>query len=75
VRELRYRRLGYLRTDSPIGLLTHHLAHDLSIWRACDDVLGFLRPHPAVRFLELDHWTTGVASEAQELRSHVPAID
>lgn len=74
VRELRYRRLGYLRTDSPIGLLTHHLAHDLSIWRACDDVLSFLRPHPAVRFLDLEHWT-GVPSHERELRLQAPSTD
>ncbi|WP_407158779.1 hypothetical protein [Bradyrhizobium sp. STM 3557] len=74
VRELRYRRLGYLRTDSPIGLLTHHLAHNLSIWRACDDVLGFLRSHPAVQFLDLDQWTRAPSQEL-ELRSQAPAID
>jgi hypothetical protein len=74
VRDLRYRRLGYLRTDSPIGLLTHHLAHDLSIWRACDDILGFLRSHPAVQFLDLDQWTR-VPSEELELRSQAPATD
>jgi len=74
VRELRYRRLGYLRTDSPIGLLTHHLAHNLSIWRACDDVLGFLRSHPAVQFLDLDLWTR-VPSQEFELRSQAPAAD
>jgi hypothetical protein len=74
VRELRYRRLGYLRTDSPIGLLTHHLAHDLSIWRACDDMLGFLRSHPAVQFLDLDQWTR-VPSEELELRSQASATD
>jgi hypothetical protein len=68
VRELRYRRLGYLRTDSPIGLLTHHLAHDLSIWRACDDILGFLGAHSAVQFLDLGCWTRA-PSEERKLRS------
>jgi hypothetical protein len=56
-RELRYRRLGYVRKDSPIGLLTHHLAHDDSVWRACDDILNFLRPHHAVHFVDLGRWT------------------
>jgi hypothetical protein len=72
VRELRYRRLGYVRTDSPIGLLTHHLAHDSSIWRACDDVLNFLRSHHAVQFVDLGRWT-GVASERSEVAAPTSA--
>lgn len=74
VRELRYRRHGYIRADNPIGLLTHHLAHDSSIWQACDDLLGFLRSHQAVQFLDLDQWTK-VPAEQLELRSQAPAID
>ena len=53
VRCLRPRRMGFLASDVPIGLVTHHLAHDDKIWAACNDVLDFLRHHDAVEFLHV----------------------
>ncbi|MBS7698417.1 MULTISPECIES: glycosyltransferase [unclassified Chelatococcus] len=35
--------------DEPIGLLTHHLAHDEAIWRFCEDLLGRLTASAIVR--------------------------
>jgi hypothetical protein len=56
VRQLRGRRLGVLPADTPIGLLTHHLAHDEGIWRACDETLEFLRSHRAAEFFDVAKW-------------------
>lgn len=56
VQQLRGRRLGLLPPDAPIGLLTHHLAHNEDIWQAIDDILGFLRSHKAVEFIDVGRW-------------------
>ena len=56
VRQLRGRRLGLLAADTPIGLLTHHLAHNEPIWRSCDQALEFLRSHQAVEFIDVARW-------------------
>lgn len=53
VRCLRPRRMGFLASDVPIGVVTHHMAHDDKIWQVCDGVLGFLRHHDAVEFLHV----------------------
>lgn len=37
-----------LRSDEPIGLLTHHLVHDEAGWRVIDELLVMLATHPAV---------------------------
>ena len=51
VGQLRLRRRGFLPSDYPIGILTHHLVHDEPIWALCDDLLKFLRAHDAIDFL------------------------
>jgi hypothetical protein len=51
VRSLRPRRMGFLAPDAPVGLVTHHLAHDGGIWAACNDIMDLLRDHSAVEFL------------------------
>ena len=51
VRSLRLRRMGFLASDAPVGLVTHHLVHDERIWAACNEALDVLRNHPAVEFL------------------------
>jgi len=56
VQHLRGRRLGIRSPHTPIGLLTHHLAHNEPVWRAVDDVLGFLRSHDAVEFIDVGEW-------------------
>ena len=37
-------------TNEPIGLLTHHGAHDEAIWSFCESLLERLRRSPAVRW-------------------------
>jgi hypothetical protein len=51
VRSLRPRYTGFLSSDAPVGLVTHHLAHDDRIWAACSDAMDVLRGHRAVEFL------------------------
>ncbi|CAH1670800.1 glycosyltransferase [Chelatococcus asaccharovorans] len=35
--------------DEPIGLLTHHLAHDAAIWHFCEDLIAHLMASAIVR--------------------------
>jgi len=56
VRHLRGRRLGLLPTNTPIGLLTHHLVHNDGIWRSCNEALQVLRSHKAVEFIDVGKW-------------------
>jgi hypothetical protein len=56
VQQLRGRRLGLVAADKPIGLLTHHLAHNERIWRACHEVLEVLQSHKAVEFIDVAKW-------------------
>jgi hypothetical protein len=51
VRCLRLRRLGFLPSGMPVGLVTHHLDHDDKVWDVCNDVLDFLTHHHAVEFV------------------------
>jgi hypothetical protein len=37
-------------TGEPIGLLTHHLVSDDTVWTFCEMVLDMLVTHPAIRF-------------------------
>jgi hypothetical protein len=59
LRQLRARRLGYLSADVPIGLLTHHLAHDERVWSLCQDVLSVLHAFETVEFLDVGKWADG----------------
>jgi hypothetical protein len=45
---LRARRIGYIPSDWPIGVLMHHLTFDEGTWRVCNDLLQVLASHPAV---------------------------
>ncbi len=38
----------------PIGLLTHHLAHDATAWAVLEEMLALLRGHPAAAFIAAD---------------------
>ncbi len=53
VRCLRARRHGLLPSSLPIGIVTHHLDHDESVWQVCDALLQLLRRHEAVKFLHV----------------------
>lgn len=51
-RELaRRRRAG--RWEAPIGLLTHHLAHDEPAWRFLEDFVAWTGAHPAFEWTSL----------------------
>ncbi|MGU3536664.1 glycosyltransferase [Methylobacterium sp. A54F] len=50
--------------DRPIGLLTHHLAHDAAVWRFVEDLLHGLVEHPAVR-----------PTDPRDLFAHDAALD
>ena len=47
VEELDRRLAG---SSEPVGLLTHHLAHDAGCWAFLDELLPLLRGHPGVRW-------------------------
>jgi hypothetical protein len=64
VRCLRARRSGLLASNLPIGLVTHHLAHDENVWQACDAVLQLLRRHEAIEFLHVGQFFKGIAEAA-----------
>lgn len=40
--------------NRPLGLLTHHLAHDEGAWAFCEAALACFIRHPAVRFVSAD---------------------
>lgn len=40
-------------TDEPVGLLTHHLAHDEPVWNFCEELIVRLRASPAVKFADI----------------------
>lgn len=50
---LRGRRSGAMDASEPIGLLTHHAAHDAEAWLFLDRLLPALRAHPAVCFVSI----------------------
>ncbi|TYL92025.1 hypothetical protein FXB40_26635 [Bradyrhizobium rifense] len=65
VQQLRGRRLGVVPVDTPIGLLTHHLAHDEPIWRAINETLDFLRSHESADFIDVGQWIDGNSAAPQ----------
>jgi hypothetical protein len=64
VRCLRARRNGWLASSLPIGFVTHHLAHNETIWQACDAVLRLVRRHEAVQFLHVGQFFSQNAKAA-----------
>ena len=69
VRQLRARRLGLLAASTPIGLLTHHLAHNQGIWLACDEALEVLQSHKAVEFIDVGRWADEYSPKLAARRS------
>ena len=56
------------RNSPPIGILTHHLAHDATAWAALEEMLERLRSHPAVVF-------TGAETHFRAMpRDHPPTL-
>jgi predicted glycosyltransferase len=56
----------------PIGLLTHHLAHDAAIWTFVDDLLPVLLKHPAVQVLNFRRLFHPVAVDSGAAPSKSP---
>jgi hypothetical protein len=54
VDQLISRRRGRTSVDTPIGLLTHHLAHDEEAWRWLKELVCFLKGQPAVEIVPAD---------------------
>lgn len=52
--ELAARRTGATDADEPLGLLTHHLDHDLELWEFLERFFAFTRTRDAVRWLSID---------------------
>lgn len=46
------RRTGFVDTDEPTGILTHHLDQTADVWEFCDDLFERLNKHPAVSWLD-----------------------
>jgi hypothetical protein len=66
--ELRRRRLSGL-WDAPIGLLSHHLAHDAAAWTFLDDFLGWTKTQPQLSWVSLpDLMSETQLRRAQALR-------
>ena len=57
-------RAGSHPEPQPIGLLTHHLAHDETVWGFCEELLSRLTEHPIVRFLDADAMFVGAQTLA-----------
>jgi peptidoglycan/xylan/chitin deacetylase (PgdA/CDA1 family) len=51
---LRLRRLGLVGRLAPIGVLTHHLAHDEASWELARSLLERLRAHRSVIFAPIE---------------------
>jgi peptidoglycan/xylan/chitin deacetylase (PgdA/CDA1 family) len=75
VANLYLRRKGLLPCDHPVGLLTHHLAHDEPIWQLCDEVLGVLTRHDAVEPVSAALLQRPVPSEARRQRTVLQSAD
>jgi len=68
---LRLRRYGIVQAGLPIGILTHHLAHDEEVWRLLDELLRRLTTHPAVQFPDLEQ-IFDVVRPSQRLTKQTP---
>lgn len=56
----------------PVGLLTHHLAHDAAIWAFVEALLAVLLKHPAIRALRFRGLFDRVAMDTDGLAPHSP---
>jgi hypothetical protein len=67
VSQLRLRRRGFLAPRVPIGLLTHHLAHDGKVWELLECLIDFLKRRE-VAFLDIRGMFGGVVEPAAACR-------
>lgn len=56
----------------PIGLLTHHLAHDAAIWSFVADLLALVGAHPAVTLVDPRTLFSAVAVDSGAAASTLP---
>jgi hypothetical protein len=65
VQHLAARRSGYRDNAEPTGILSHHLVQNDAVWRFLDDLLVFLRDHPAVSWVDAPSiWHGACADQA-----------
>ena len=55
VGQLRLRRKGFLPLRTPIGLLTHHRAHDERIWHLLESLIVLIKSSLECEFMEVGH--------------------
>lgn len=60
--------------DGPIGLLMHHLACDEAVWAFCEEVLGMLRDHSAIRFVSAASLWSDAEDESSRRQPGGPMI-
>lgn len=51
---IKLRRYGLVPATSPVGMVTHHLAHDAAVWNLVEELLRRLRQHPAILAPEIE---------------------
>jgi hypothetical protein len=51
--ELQSRRSGATESEEPLGLLTHHLDHDIELWDFLEAFFALTTRHPAARWINV----------------------
>jgi len=70
--ELVVRRKGFVAPNTPIGILTHHLAHDERIWDVSGRLLETLEPGRKTQFPPLAHLIALYGFAARPVRQRGP---
>jgi hypothetical protein len=65
VLELKARRAGATDPEEPLGLVTHHLWHDLAMWDFLARLIEVTKIHPAARWLKVEEAFAPSAAEAE----------
>ncbi len=55
---LENRRKGRVETAKPIGLLSHHLVHDETLWSFIEGFVRTVTDHPAARWIDAGEYVT-----------------
>jgi predicted glycosyltransferase len=61
-----------IAAGNPVGLLTHHLAHDAAIWTFLEELLRVLVKHPAVQSLDFRRLFDPTAVDTRDRVSRFP---
>jgi glycosyltransferase involved in cell wall biosynthesis len=69
VEQLAVRRSGRIPMDRPIGLLTHHLVHEMDAWRFLEELLSILSSHRAADLIMADSLFDVVCCNGEPKRS------